>query len=314
MPKIKTFKTFLSYVQIHMIEAFPDRIVDVKTVKKDNGYQTGIVIHQKDTIFAPIIYLNPYFDKLQAGTPLPDILDEITNDYKARFHEAVNVNLDNIKNFTSVKDKICYRLVNKEFNKQLLSDIPYRDFYGMAVIYYVKLPSTGEVINTIKVTNNLADLWNVNETQLYELASKNTPIQEKGCITPLYDTVREITGLPAANDDDRMYIPFSNFNMVVMYGDNCAPMYVATNISKTNGAGVILYDGLLKSVSRLLGSFFVLPSSIHECILVTGDLEDAESISRMVKEVNATVVSNTEVLSNNCLYYNAKDHSLEMIK
>lgn len=313
--EIKTIEDFASYVQNSLTETLPDCSIDVKTVKKDNELcRTGIVAYKIGTIFATIVYLDPYFGRFKTGISLPDIIDEITSDCKAGLENATDVNIGEIKDFSLVKNKICYRLVNKESNSKLLSTIPHRDFYGLAVIYYINLASTDKDLSSVNVTKDLASFWGVDETQLYALASKNTPRLFKGCITPFCDTLKSMTGLPVQNPDDKMYIPFKNFNMIITYEDNCVPMYIATNMCKTYGAGVIMYDGLLKSVSRLLGSFFVLPSSIHELLIVPGEKNDAQRISRIVKEVNAEVVSAEDVLSDSCWYYSAKDHVLEMIK
>lgn len=245
---------------------------------------------------------------------LPDIIDEITSDCKAGLENATDVNIGEIKDFSLVKNKICYRLINKESDSKLLSTIPHRNFYGLAVIYYVNLASiTDKDLYPVNVTNDLAGFWGVDETQLYELAHKNTPRLFKGCVTPLCDTLKSMAGLPVQNPDDRMYIPFKNFNIIITYENNST--YVATNMCKTYGSTVIMYDGLLKSVSRLLGSFFVLPSSIHELLIIPAERENAERISRIVKEDNCTIVSKKDVLSDvYCWYYSAKDHTFEIIK
>lgn len=51
-------------------------------------------------------------------------------------------------------------------------------------------------------------------------------------------------------------------------------------------------------------NFFVLPSSIHECILVP-DLGQysREELAKMVKEVNQTQVEEEEILSYQVYYY-----------
>lgn len=316
MAKIKTFKTFTSYVKIHLVETFPDCIIDVKTVKKDIGYQTGIVICPKGTTFAPIIYLNSYFAMLRAGTPLPDILCEIVNDCKAKLGESVNVNLDDIKDFASVKNKICFKLINKKLNSELLSTLPHRDYFNdMSVIYYINLSFTDEeeYLYTVKITNNIAKLWNIDEAQLYELARRNSPRLEKCYIKPLCDTIKEMTGRQNANN--REHISGKNFDMVLATNERF-PMYVASSRNRIIGAAVILYDKLLQSVSRYIGSFFILLASIYEAIFLPfpAEREDSEQISQMVKSVNAEVVCEEDILSENCLYYDSKSHKLTLIE
>lgn len=64
------------------------------------------------------------------------------------------------------------------------------------------------------------------------------------------------------------------YEMESVYEDDICPMYVATNSKKLNGACVMLYDGLLRDFARKVGrSFYIIPSSIHEVILIPDTLD-----------------------------------------
>jgi len=115
-------------------------------------------------------------------------------------------------------------------------------------------------------------------------------------------------------DKNGMKVPLLK-NMDSLYEDNMVPMFVATNSKKVNGAGVILYDGLLRTFAEKIGGdFFILPSSVHEVIFVpaNGDI-DARHLIQMVKEVNATEVAPDEVLSDNVYMYHADEDFVEMM-
>ncbi len=74
--------------------------------------------------------------------------------------------------------------------------------------------------------------------------------------------------------------------------DDC-PMWVISNTRRTNGAyGVI---ALLDQLKDRFKSFTVLPSSVHEVLVVTVDSDEYDS---MVQEVNDTQVDYTDQLSN----------------
>ena len=63
------------------------------------------------------------------------------------------------------------------------------------------------------------------------------------------------------------------FDMIADAEDE-VPMYVCSNTSKINGAGVILYDGLLKEFAeRVDNNFYILPSSIHETLLIPANTD-----------------------------------------
>ena len=142
--------------------------------------------------------------------------------------------------FENVKDRVCFKLINKDRNAELLSDMPYIEFLDLAVTFY---------------------------------------------------------------------------EMESVYEDDICPMYVATNSKKLNGACVMLYDGLLRDFARKVGkSFYIIPSSIHEVILIPDTLDmDIRYMKAMVKEVNGTEVAPDEVLSDNVYRYDIDTDRIGMM-
>ena len=92
------------------------------------------------------------------------------------------------------------------------------------------------------------------------------------------------------------------------------PMYVLSNRDRVFGAAGILYDRILSSAgARLEEDFYVLPSSVHEVILVPGHVAGSEKeLHAMVHEVNHTQVEPEEVLSENVYHYDRKKHCLSI--
>ena len=61
------------------------------------------------------------------------------------------------------------------------------------------------------------------------------------------------------------------------------------------------------------GNFYVIPSSVHECLLVPENSRvSPEELCDMVSEVNRTVVSEDEVLSDSVYHCDAKTLELTM--
>lgn len=76
------------------------------------------------------------------------------------------------------------------------------------------------------------------------------------------------------------------------------PIYVLTNTKRVYGAGTILYKGMKKVLEEKVGEeTIIIPSSIHEVIVLPTYLGEKESITGMIREVNRTVVAPEEVLS-----------------
>jgi len=50
-----------------------------------------------------------------------------------------SISVDSINDFNLARDKICYRLINQQMNKELLPTIPYRRYHDLAIVYYPML-------------------------------------------------------------------------------------------------------------------------------------------------------------------------------
>ena len=91
-------------------------------------------------------------------------------------------------------------------------------------------------------------------------------------------------------------------------------MYVLTNQSKYYGASGILDHSTLHRISEQIGDFIVLPSSIHEVIIIpkNEDMGDYSRLAAMVKEVNAAVVLPEERLSDHVYVYSRDNEKLRI--
>ena len=92
-------------------------------------------------------------------------------------------------------------------------------------------------------------------------------------------------------------------------------LYVMSNTDGKYGAVSLLFSEELERFSDEIGnSFFILPSSIHELILIPDFGEvSAEYLSAMVYEVNHTQIEATEVLTDSIYYYDKEIHTVRRI-
>ena len=76
--------------------------------------------------------------------------------------------------------------------------------------------------------------------------------------------------------------------------------------------------GVLEQLGEKLGSFYALPSSVHEFVLYAFPEktdENSISLSEMVREMNATgVVENNDILSDHAYFYNAETKTFSSAK
>lgn len=92
-------------------------------------------------------------------------------------------------------------------------------------------------------------------------------------------------------------------------------MFVLGNNIKLFGAAAMFYRGLLSlAADRLQKNLFILPSSIHEVIIVPDDGEqEAEDLWKMVCEINATQVGPEEVLTDSVYYFSRINNKIEKL-
>lgn len=293
--QITDMDAFASAIKQRMEQAHPSASVEIREVTKTNNLAlTSVTVYEKGRNIAPAVYLEGFFEEYRKGKNLDEIC-RIIEEINRRATPDTNFDLSGIMDFSAIKEKICYKLVNVAKNAAQLKEMPHRLWQDLAIIYYVSVSiETVADVSIITVNNSMMELWGVDEDTLYRHASMNTPRLFKAEIMPL---VEVLTGMPARDSED---IP---------------QLYVATNGRKTNGAAVLLYDGILEQFARQTGSdFYILPSSIHETLfLPTAPDPDRYGIPEMVREINADCLAPEEVLSDNAYLYHAGDGSVTLL-
>ena len=103
---------------------------------------------------------------------------------------------------------------------------------------------------------------------------------------------------------------FGEFANDILESDDMAPhIYILSNQYRINGAATLLYEGLIQELAdRMNCNFYVLPSSIHELLLIPdANGKSLEGLSRMVKDINENHVKEEEILSDRAYYYNREE-------
>ncbi|MBR3769057.1 MAG: hypothetical protein IKL06_00825 [Lachnospiraceae bacterium] len=277
-----------------------DYRVSVQDVQKNNGLVlTGITILKKDCNIAPTIYLNQVFEQYQEGRTIESICREIIRIYE---EHAIHTDFDvsYVTDFAKVQNHICYKLINAKKNETLLNDVPHVVLEDLAIIFYILVSKDLEGTGTITVKNNMLSFWDVDTDTLYKLAILNTQRLFRGTVQSMASVMTEIISHKLDEESAQEF-----YDMMVGE-DDMIPMYICTNADKLNGAGVILYQGLLQEFADRVGSdFYILPSSIHETLLIPVNSDmDIEYLRDMVRTVKRTEVAPDEILSDSVYYYN----------
>lgn len=294
--------------------------VEIQKIEKNNGViQYGMMIRNENKSVIPLIYLNPYLMEIRKGKPIEETAKLIYHIYQndkkldsVTASECLNVNL--------VKDKIIYQLISLEKNEEKLRNMPHRIIgEDLAVIFSVLLEKNNQAMMSTKISWNFVNHWGIKEEELWELADKNTPkllpVKMERLTDVLIDLMKAQIEKSGIKLDEEAWNNLLDTHKKQMNEQVESPMYVLSNQYKIWGASTILYPGVLKAAAKQLdGDLIILPSSIHEVILVRKEMMlDYDTMAEMVKEINQKEVLEEEVLSDSVYLYCRQDDSFRRI-
>ena len=282
--------------------------VKVQDVTKNNDtHLTGLMIKVAEDPVAPTIYLEQYLEDYRTGnSDIESISKQIVSVYE-RSAGKVTFDVSSVTDYSACKDRICFKLINAIKNEQLLSEAPHVIFQDLAIIFFIYLGKESALGSaSITIKNHLMDLWNISTETLFDIAKTNTQRMFSARVRPMSSVVFGLMNMEADAE--------KNFYDMESGATGLNSIYVCGNENEFWGAGAILYDGLLKGIAEDSGAdhLYIIPSSIHESLLIPFDVMEVSALKNMVKEVNSTVVAPEEILSNNVYIYHADTDSIEI--
>lgn len=211
------------------------------------------------------------------------------------------VNVNALMNYEIMKEKLSVEVISAEVNEELLAKVPHDRIEDLAVVYRFIMESNEDGRASILVNNDLIERMGVTHEQLRADALENSPEIRPAVIQGMNEVMKEMMGPEA-------------YEMFGIPDDTEEMMFIATVPDKNSGAGVLAYQDFMdQAAEKIGGDFFILPSSIHEILLVPDDgQKGADELKAMVMDVNATQVSPEERLSDNVYHYDSKEHIFEL--
>ena len=311
------YDDFIEYVKDNILGNLPDAYrefeVSVSKTMKNNGLELdGLMIRGREDI-APVIYLNGYYEKYNDGYSLEQIMSEISETYETNLkYKGFPGDLaETLRSFDEIKGDIFSKVVNTENNKALLDDRPHTEFEDLSITYHIMISRDSSGIASAPITNLMAAEYGVTAEELDRIAKENMSRNNPMVFQSMYEIMKEMLAPDVMRQDMDKDMADALFDDMFPSGGD--PMYVLSNESKVNGAIWMTSEEALDSISEKIGGdFFLLPSSIHECIIVPRDGFDERELQSLVKEVNSTQVSREDRLSDNVYSYDSKEHKLTL--
>ena len=210
----------------------------------------------------------------------------------------------------STKTHLFIRVSSVEANQEMLGNVPHRLLEDLAITYHIAVDMDSEGMSSTIITNELMERYGITQQQLHEDALKSAvsllPPDIATIGSKMNDLIGDLSVMLTSEEREMM--------QNIMRDDAQNPTFiVVTNKEQINGAGAIFYPEVMENMGYLVGGdYFILPSSIHETLVLPDNGEmDVQSLKKMVEEVNATQVLPHERLTNEVYHYDTKDHVFE---
>lgn len=255
----------------------------------------GLTVLEPGSNVSPAIYLNHYYDTLQEGISFSTILSQIL----CYYYEHCSIRTVDTSFFTcfeQIRPRIAYKLINYQKNRELLKEVPHFPYLDLALVFYCLIQEDSEQSASILIYHKHLEYWNISKHDLLAIAAVNTPILLPLSFHSMADLILPMCSL-SSSEECQAAEEFLDSEVI--------PIYVLTNRQRRNGACCILYEAALQmAAERLKDNLCILPSSIHEVIVIPGSAAAApQELSQVIQEINLTEVSPEETLSGHAYYY-----------
>ena len=257
----------------------------------------ALILYKNGEKLHPQIYLERFFEDYKRGKTMKEILQDVMTTYEEALKNINPDSLSGIEDWEQVKGRLAFRLLSKERNKETLENYVYKEFLDLAAIVTFCAEIDEQGVKAIRVTHDLAELWNVSKEEILQAAEENTESLFPVRMEPILDTLCRVADI--SRDD----LPEE-----VLAEEDSPQIMVLTNYLGVNGATVLLYDSLLQQVyEKLGGKFIILPSSIHEVIVMpSASAPHAADSQKMVEQINRSAVKEEEILSDSVYLYDGE--------
>lgn len=281
-----------------------DVSVSMHRVEKLNEGYDAMTITPEGSNVGVNLSIDRFYEAVENGAPYEEAVDRATATVMEAMSQRPDVDIASLTDYEQMKDKLVMEVVSAETNADMLSKIPHKDIEDMAVVYRFVIENNGDSRASILVTNDLLTTMGVTPEQLHADAMENSPELKPAVIKGMTEVMAEMMGM-STEEMAQMGMPADPEN---------EQMFVATVPDKIHGAGIIAYQDFMdQAAERVGGDFFILPSSVHEVLIVPDNGQMGfEDLRNMVREVNATQVAPEDKLTDSVYHYDSKEKIFEL--
>lgn len=298
-------------IKLFLPREYEDAQVRVEEMRKLNENYLGIAILKEDQVIAPTFNLNQLYEMYQSDPQISmeSIMRNITG---VVLDTPEQFDLKSITEYENAKEKLFIRVSSAEKNGEMLQNVPHQMREDLVITYHLAISMDEVGRGSTTITNDMLKRYGISEEQLHADAMESSPKIMPLHVDAMKNVIKQIIG-----GDNKPLIQDKGFKAmeeVISEGlKEGEPMFVITNQQTMDGASAIFYPEVMKQLGECFqGDFFILPSSIHETIVLPdkGDF-DYLSLKSIVQEINNNQVLEEEQLTNDVYHYDVKERVFE---
>lgn len=261
--------------------------VHICTIPKNNGIRRrAIALHDQEGIPFPLQYLDTYYHMWETGVSIRHVANLFVNDYKRCMSVRRRLPEHFFQNYDEIRHNLRCRLINASKNMEFLQQVPYQKWMDLAITCVYEMDVDDFQDCTIQIRNEHLETWGIRPEQVMQDAMHSMTQKSDVIFQPLIRILEEEMDMPGEELPD-------------------SPLYLLTNEDRTHGAVNIVLPGMTEKIAQKLGQdYYIIPSSIHECLILPDDGSySAAELNAMVCSINRTNVEEQDVLSDHVYIY-----------
>lgn len=261
--------------------------VRICEIRKNNGVRRrAIVLRDNTDCPQPMQYLEDYYDMWETGVSIHHIVNLILQEREKMSGVYRKLPSGFFQNYEEVRKNLRCHLISEKKNRELLREVPHLRWMDLAItcVYDLSEPDYPDCM--IQIRNDHLQIWGVSADQIMKDAMAATAEHSEILFQPLVRILEEdLRGSESEVPD--------------------TPLYLLTNQSRMYGAVCIALPDVKEHIAQRLDSdYFIIPSSIHECLILPDDgIYRTSELNRMVCDINQTNVEDQDVLSDHVYLY-----------
>ena len=210
----------------------------------------------------------------------------------------------------NIRGRIRPVLVCLAQNRRRMQECPHRTFLDLLLLYSIfwKEMNGMEAFAIIRTGN--MESWGITEEELYRTAMENSLREDEFLFRSMEDITKDLfreENVPGDSLPDEMGEAADESRRI--------PLYVLTSSSRRWGARVLLFPEWISAQCQLRNwkSVYVLPSSVHEVIVLRTELAPApEELKALISTVNKECLEEEDVLSDSLYVLDVKNSDLRI--